>query len=404
MFDPSNPQQRERLLVIVAATVLCAIVVVVLPMQFTETTNLKHEREKLRKNVEELELLAQNKDEIQNRLSTLAAQALAFSGNEAPSAYNVWLMNLVNDAGLQYTGSGAPNRSGTVRAGTAGNVYAKWTFTVNNAEGRLDQIADFFRRFHRADYLHLIKSFSFRPNATRPGIFIVSFTVEALALPGTRFVNVPEVAEMTDEDEEMLATIRNRAILSQYTPPRTPQQTPPRPPFFNAPYCFVIGITESDGKPRCWIDIRTTGRSYCLFEEESFLLDNIRCTVKKIEVLAQRIQVAAEGEVYAVSLGNTFDKAADENCYYVTLVDADGNPWTEESTGNPMCEIEYDPVRVTDGEKYTLKFAEEETFPMKYVTGTIKKIDSAANQVQIEAAGVLYTLKNGGAFSEFADE
>jgi len=397
MFDVSNPQQRERLLVIAAGIALFVIVLGVLPAQFSETTKFKKEREKLLKEIENLHILAKNKEEIQNRLRTMETQALAYTGNETISRYHNWLADLARNAGLQFLGGPAPTPSGATR-----DIYKKHTFTINVA-GKLDQIAEFLRCFHSADYLHQIQSFPPRPSTTNPGEFSVTVKIDVLALPRTRGVNIPESTEISDDEETKLSTISHRAILSPYQPPALrPPTTPPPPPFFDHPYCYVNGIVKVDGKPQCWIDIRTTGKKYYLFEDESFTLGATRSTIKKIDVAAQRVLIAADGNVYAIRCGNNFDQH-DEHCYFVTLVDTEGNPWSAESTGKPLCSIEYDPGNVTTNVKEYL-LDEEQSFPMKRVHGTIKKIDPATRLVQIEADGVVYTLKHDGAFPEFVIE
>lgn len=409
MFDTSNPQQRERLLVVAAAVVLGAIVAVLLPAQMSEINQLKNNREKLAEEKEKLISLSQSKEDIERQLYRMTTRSLAPLGNEAISGYNFWLVDLARNAGLQYLGGAAPVRS----ASSNRDIYTKCTFTVD-VEGRLDQVAEFLRRFHSADYLHMVQSFSPTLVPNNPGGVKVTFKIEALALPQTRQVNTPEVAEISDDERQMLATIRDRAILWEYTPPRPIQSqtaAPPRP-FGNTPFCYLNTIVESDGISQCWINIRTTGEWYFLFEGESFTLrtntsgtetlNTVRCTIKKIEFAAQRVQIAADGGVYTIGVGKNFEQA-DEPCYFVTIVDADGQPWTADSTGEPLCEINYDPVGdPVGGKKYHI--TEGETFPMKYVIGTVKKIDPANNEVQIEAAGVSYIIKNGRSFSEFADE
>jgi Holliday junction resolvasome RuvABC DNA-binding subunit len=45
-----------------------------------------------------------------------------------------------------------------------------------------------------------------------------------------------------------------------------------------------------------------------------------------------------------------------------------------------------------------------EAFPMAYLSCTVTEIEPEANQIQIEAAGVVYTIKVEGSFSEFSNE
>jgi hypothetical protein len=217
---------------------------------------------------------------------------------------------LATSAGIRITTSANPTSSGNVRG-----IYKKHTFSITG-EGRLEQIAEFLRRFHRTEYLHQIQSFGPRPVANQPGMFNVTFRVEALSLPQVNLVNVPnsgsDASPMTDDERQMLTTIRERAALSAYTPPPPPRPTEPAPPppprFDDVPYCYLIAVTEADGKPQCWINHRTTGRTYYLFEDGSFMLRGIRCVVKKIEIDNERVWVDIGGGLYTIKVGKNFDE------------------------------------------------------------------------------------------------
>ncbi len=63
-------------------------------------------------------------------------------------------------------------------------------------------------------------------------------------------------------------------------------------------------MVEVDDKPQVWIDIRTEGKKYKLFEGEMFRLGEVRCSVKKIEF--DRVQVEAAGGLYTIKVGNSF--------------------------------------------------------------------------------------------------
>jgi len=210
-------------------------------------------------------------------------------------------------------------------------------------------------------------------------------------------------APITDEEKQMLTTITERKILWEYTPPPPPppvDTVPPPPRFDHAPYCYVTAILESDGKPQCWINSRTKGEQYCLFEGESFRLGTVPSIVKKIEVKANRIQVAAAGSVFAVRVGKHFDEY-DTMCYFVTgIIDENGEPRCVIVDGSEI--EEGDDVRLVEKAKYTLSVGE--TFPMQEVSCTVKSIEPSTKQVQIEAAGTTYTIKVGGCFSEFGGE
>jgi len=314
MFDLSNPQKRERFLVFIAGVTLCVIVMVIVPAQYRETIRLQNERDKVQKNIDDRERLVKNKDKIRSRLAAMENQALTSLSlaleNESVSKYQNWLRDMVTAVGFRdVKDGGTPASSGTVKGG-----YKKHVFSVTG-DGRLDQIAEFLCRFHHTQYLHQILSFSPQPVQNQPEIFRVTFRVEALSLPQVKSVNVPNIEEMpamTDDDNHTLAAIRDRAILSPYTPPRPPVAAPPPPePFDDVAFCFLTGIVEADGRPQCWIDYRTTGRKYYFFEEGSFMLQGLRCTIKKIEIDNQRILVSVnigdELRTGYIRLGKNFE-------------------------------------------------------------------------------------------------
>jgi|GEM_PF-2563179 len=410
MVDLSNPQQRERVLVVIAGIALCFIVMLVLPGQFGELTRLDNQRKDLENKIEDLKRHDRIKDDVRERLLAMESLAVAASGtarNMAELGYQSWLIELARTTGVGNV------QISTLAASGVRDIYNKVVFTLQG-EGRLDQIAEFLRRFHRTDYLHLITNVSPRPSARNSNVFTVSFRIEVLVLPQVRVSNVPNTNEtittMTDEERQMLATIRERAILSEYTPPRPPEPTPPPPSpppdFHHSPFCFVTAITEVNGRPQCWIHHRTEGRMYHLFEGESFMLEGTRATISKIEVGAKRVQIAAAGGVYAISLGKSFANAEVPSYFLIGIIDVNGNPWTAESVGEPYGVIVHrsldDNGNAVEKARHVLSAGE--SFPMTEVSVAVRNIDPAANQIQIEAAGVVYTIRVGGDFSEFGNE
>ena len=412
MFDLSNPQKRERFLVIIAGIALCAIVIVVVPAQFREINKTTVERDKLVTNIENHERVARNREAIQSRLAEVKTLALASSAasveSESVIKYQTWLTELAQSAGLKITSSSAPSTSGN----TSG-IYKRHTFTVE-VEGQWDQIAEFLRRFHRAEFLHKIQSFGPRPVQNQPNMIKTTFRVEALSLPQINAVHVPDndrnAVPITDDERKISAAITERKILWEYTPPAPPQPVDAAPPRFDhAPYCYVNAIVEMDGKPQCWIDLRTLGRKYYLSEGERFMLGTVPSVVKKIEVKSDRVQVAAAGRVFAVRVGKNFDDY-DEMCYFFTdILDENGEQWTADSTGEPRCVIvhgseieEGDNVRLIKRAKHILSVGE--TFPMQEVFCMVKAIEPSVKQIQIEAVGATYTIRVGGCFSEFGGE
>jgi len=176
----------------------------------------------------------------------------------------------------------------------------------------LEQISEFLRRFHRTDYLHLVRKVSPRPIKNSKEMD-VSITVEALSLPQAgarrtlRSIS-PESLAVTEDEKKMLAEITDRNLFAPYVPPRQagePTAPPPKPDDFDhSPYCFVTGIVEVDGKFQVWIDLRTEGKKFKLHEGEMFRLGGVRCYVRKIEY--DRVQFEAAGGLYKVKIGKSF--------------------------------------------------------------------------------------------------
>ena len=320
MLDLSDPKKREKTLLIFAGIALCVAVVAILPTQFRTIADLKRERTEGLKKIEEHEHLVQNRDEIQSRLTAFEHQALAAAsttpGTESLLEYQNWLRTLADVTGLRNVESTAPTIVSGAVSRTAGNAtHARHTLTIAG-EGRLEQIAEFLRRFHRTEYLHSIQSMQPQPIQNQPGMFRATFRVEVLSLTQVRTVNTPSTEGViaTDEESRQLSAIQDRAILSEYRPPAPPPQrvdTPPPPPFEHIPFYFVNAIVEEDGKPQVWINLRTMGRMYRLFEGESLMVGDIPCTVRKIDIEANLIQVEAAGTILTIRLGKNFDEPED---------------------------------------------------------------------------------------------
>ena len=207
-------------MVVLAGVALCVIMIGIVPAQFREITKLKGIRTKTQNDINEHKRHARNKEEIQSRLSTLESQALAAAGtplgSEAVAGYRGWLMALADGAGLRNYTATPPSTSG----GNKGITYSKHTFTITG-EGRLSQIAEFLRRFHRTEYLHTIQQVHPSPIANRQGEFKVTFRIEALSLPQIRLVNMPsnDGLSPSEDERQKITMIRNRAIFSEYVPP-----------------------------------------------------------------------------------------------------------------------------------------------------------------------------------------
>ncbi|MDR3234165.1 MAG: hypothetical protein LBT46_10975 [Planctomycetaceae bacterium] len=307
----STPK-RERLLLIAAGIVLLIIAVPYLRSLYADSAALQKQRQKLYDDITKYRSEAERKAEIKERLTELTRQSLPSADETALSQYQRWLMDLVKETGIKEYRSEA----GTVSKQKNSTSYRKFSFTIHG-KGSLEQIAEFLRRFHKTPYLHLVRSVAPRPTK-KPDEFEISLTVEALSLPQSRSnKELPAVDNKmlaaSDEEKKMLKAITERAVFSAYKPPSPPQQVrePEKPvlsDFDSSPYCYLTTIVETivgtDGKYQCWVNNRTEGTTYKLFEGGIFKLGGVRCSVKKIEF--DRVQFEAAGGIYTVRIGKSF--------------------------------------------------------------------------------------------------
>ncbi|MDR2705599.1 MAG: hypothetical protein LBC02_07450 [Planctomycetaceae bacterium] len=312
LFDISSPQKRERLLLVAAGVVFFIIMVPIFYRIFiTEVSALRSERNRIKADIDKYENDIKHKTEIKNRLDHFISRSLPSKDDFAKSLYQNYLMDLAGETGIRESRID-PGSVAVVKTQNKTH-YNKYTFTLHG-KGSLDKVAEFLRRFYKADYLHLIRKVSPRPIKNSREMD-VSITIEALSLPQARSNRtLPAIEEqqlaLTDNDKTMLQRITKRSLFSAFVPSR-PESAPRereevRPPnrFDQSPYCYVMAVVEVDGKPQVWIDLRTEGKKFRLYEGEMFQLSGVRCFVKKIEF--DRVQFEAAGGFYTIRTGKSF--------------------------------------------------------------------------------------------------
>ena len=311
VFDFSNPKKREKILLIVAGIVFIVVMIPIFYQLFgSDFSKQRNDRNRLKTELARLDEEVSGKNEIKSRLDDLTAQSLPSNDDFAVSLYQNWLMELATEAGIYEKRVDRP--SSTQFKAQNKIQYKKYTFTLHG-KGTLEQISEFLRRFHKTGYLHLVRKVSPRPIKNSRDMD-VSITVEALSLPQARTSRtLPSVDKkqllLTNDEKTMLKSITDRALFSVYSPPppvgvarETPQPKPNK--FDHSPYCYITAVVEVDDKPQVWIDVRTEGKKYKLYEGEMFRLGDVRCHVKKIEF--DRVHVEAAGNLFTIRIGNSF--------------------------------------------------------------------------------------------------
>ncbi len=320
LFDAANPEKRERILLILGGIVFAVVLIPVLySFLWTDLSKNWANRNRLRQDVAKLESEVKDKNALTKQLAEWTAKSLPSNDDFAESLYQNWLLGLADEVGITEK---RVDRPSATQLKTQNKIqYRKYTFTLHG-KGTLEEIAEFLRRFHKTDYLHLVRKVAPRPirsavtgsAATRGAKEMdVSITVEALSLPqAASSRTLPEIDQdalkWTDAERAMLKNITDRDLFSAYVPPRPagatqePERRPDR--FDHSPYCYITSVVEVDDKPQVWIDIRTEGQKYKLYEGEHFRLGEVRCTVKKIEF--DRVHVEAAGGMFTIKVGNSF--------------------------------------------------------------------------------------------------
>jgi hypothetical protein len=308
-FNTSTPQKRERLLLIAGGIAFVIVAAVMFNYLFgSDVLRLRTQRSKQKEDVEKFEAIAEQKETVKRNLAELTAGSLPPEDSLAQSLYQNWLIETAYRAGL---------RNNRVDAGAISpmkDLYKKYTFTLHG-RGTLGQISEFLRYFDQTDYLHLIRKVS--PRTIKDSNELdISITVEALALPqAQRTRSLRKISDdklrITDQEKAVLDAVTKRNLFAAWSPPQPQGQPPQRTEerrsndFDHAPYCYVIAsVVGQDGKPQVWVNVRTEGKLYKLFEGEMFRLGGVRCYVKKIE--EKRVTFEAAGGMYTVKVGSSF--------------------------------------------------------------------------------------------------
>ncbi len=158
----------------------------------------------------------------------------------ARSAYQAWLLDLVNRLELVN-----PNVSSGEPA-LRGGMYYTVNFSLQ-AAGTLEQWTQFLFEFYRAGYLHQIRSIGFTP-VGKKGQIILSLAIEALALPGAdRSDGLPE--ETSDRLAfEKLEDYRVIAERNLFGPGGSVDPTD---------HAYLTAINHVNGQPEAWFTLRT---------------------------------------------------------------------------------------------------------------------------------------------------
>lgn len=305
-----NNSNREKVLLIAALSLLGIFGLWLLWSSLGGAAGRRAARDKLQTDVNKL-LEEQLKESVHARkLADYQRRSLPSDENAVLSIYQNWLNGTVAAAGLEdcridYDGSGIGKN--------ADAAYARLSFTVR-AYGSLDDVTRFLHAFHKADYLHQIRTMTLDP-LKDPRQLNVTISIEALSLKNAAQAEAlpsDELAHYAEHGvDEYIRSIAGRSVFTPHVKPAPPYvrptdpPDPPQPPAFDErPYTVCGGITQVDGEWEALVEFRIQGKKQWLKEGEEFQFGPATCRVHRIEPKMLVIEVS--GGYYGVSLGKSF--------------------------------------------------------------------------------------------------
>lgn len=227
----------------------------------------------------------------------------------AQTEYRAWLMERLDDAGLEF------NNVRRVGARPDGVAYTAITFMAH-AEGKLEQVTRFLHQFYDSPQLHKITVLKLNPTPEGRSVGM-DLTVEALVVNGaTRTEGIVEGSSgrlILGEVDPYLASVKGRNLFVPYTPPRPPRppappkvvesrpDPPPKPKFDDAKHAHLSATIGNGGRWQAWIYVRTTGETLYLNEGDDLKVGLFDGKIRSIN--EHQIVVESEGQMLRVSLG-----------------------------------------------------------------------------------------------------
>lgn len=311
-----GPNKREKTLI--AFAVLIGVVFSVYLLNSFYGQSMKSLLNNRNKTVETNKKYQNTIDRLQRTeplLDAMAERALPLHDRRASSSrYQNWLISIVKQSQLQ-NNSVDPMAIRDVKKGPD-LQYCIFSYSVR---GRcsLAQASGLLRRFYEVDQLHSITSLSLKPLQNNTSIVDLSMEVSAIGLPQTP----PSDDLVMKKKETIIAqdeinSIVNRALFTNYAPPRQPiveDTPPPKPPVQAAldirPFCYLNAITDINGIKEAWIDIRTNGTRLYVKNGDQFMLGTVQVVVLKINEDSIEVEAGKNRIKCRIRFGQTFADA-----------------------------------------------------------------------------------------------
>lgn len=247
--------------------------------------------ERLQKDIREKELVIEQAKDWTAKLVTWRSQSLPTDIALARSAYQNWLLELVETS--KFERSNVDSGEAVSKPG----VYQKLPFSVR-ARTTLPQLTQFLYDFYQADHLHLIQRIGITPVANSEAIE-VSLVIEALVLPLaerreqlTRQVSDRLVGSSIDYYDEIIS--RDLFGAGGGT-------------FDAADYAYLTAILDVGDIPEVWFTMRTSGEIIKLRNGQNIEFGDFQGVI--VEIDTQDVVIDSGNERWLLTLGENLSQA-----------------------------------------------------------------------------------------------
>ncbi len=246
---------------------------------------------RLESDIRDKDLVIERAKEWTTKLNDWRSQSLPTDAALARSAYQNWLLELVELAEFERS---------NVDSGEAVNkpgAYQKLPFTVR-ARVTLPKLTQFLYNFYQADHLHLIQRIGITPVANSDALDL-SLAIEALVLP-----QAERREQLSRKPSERLAggsleyydAIIERDLFSTGGAM-----------FDTADYAFLTAILEVGNIPEVWFTIRTSGEIIKLRNGQNFEVGEFHGVI--VEIDTQDVVIDSGNERWLLTLGENLSQA-----------------------------------------------------------------------------------------------
>ena len=224
------------------------------------------------------------------KLTAWEKQSLPSNTEVASSTYQVWLLQIIQHAGL--SAQGVNSSEPVARKG----AYSLLAFSAR-AHGTLEQLTHFLFEFYRAGHLHQIRSLSITP-IQKTGELDLTIAVEAVVLPTTE-----RDKEFTTAVSERLASLE----LAAYAPIIERNLFAVGGGLDPTDQAVLTTVTYVDGEPEVWFSLRDTDELLKLHKNDRLAIGQFSGVLS--EVNDTDVIIESDGERWLLSIGETLAQA-----------------------------------------------------------------------------------------------